>query len=59
MNDTAARLSRALEGIDLTSADGRAGIGALLAEIERLPPGTILKQAAEIQLKRVGWGRRS
>lgn len=56
MNDTAARLSRALQGIDLTSADGRAGIGALLAEIERLSPGAILRQAAEIELRRVGWG---
>lgn len=57
MNDTAARLSRALQGIDLTSADGRAGIGALLAEIERLSPGAILRQAAEIELRRVGWRR--
>ncbi len=56
MNDTATRLSRALQGIDLTSADGRAGIATLLAEIERLSPGAILKQAAEIELRRVGWG---
>ena len=45
----AARLSRALQGIDLTSADGRAGISALLAEIERLSPGAILKQAASLR----------
>ena len=57
MNDTATRLSRALQGIDLTSADGRAGIGALLAEIERLSPGAILRQAAGIELGRVGWRR--
>lgn len=51
MNDTVTRLSRALQGIDLTSADGRAGIGTLLAEIERLSPGAILKQA-KIELPR-------
>ena len=53
MNDTATRLSRALQGIDLTSADGRAGIATLLAEIERLSPGAILRHAAEIELRRV------
>lgn len=31
----AARLLEALEGLDLTSADGRAGINTLLSEIER------------------------
>ncbi|MBI2262549.1 MAG: hypothetical protein HYU62_12900 [Caulobacterales bacterium] len=51
----AARLLEGLEGLDLTSADGRAGIGALLAEIERLSPGAILQQAAWIELRRVGW----
>jgi hypothetical protein len=53
--DLAARLLEGLEGLDLTSADGRAGIGALLAEIERLSPGAILQQAARIDLRRVGW----
>ncbi|HYC99078.1 hypothetical protein [Brevundimonas sp.] len=51
----AARLLEGLQGLDLTSADGRAGIGALLAEIERLSPGAILQQAARIELRRVGW----
>lgn len=51
----AARLLEGLEGLDLTSADGRAGIRALLAEIERLSPGAILQQAARIELRRVGW----
>jgi hypothetical protein len=53
----AARLLEALAGLDLTSADARAGIGALLAEIERLSPGAILRQAATIELGRVGWRR--
>ena len=43
-----------LQGLDLTSADGRCGINSLLAEIERLAPGAILQQAATIQLRRLG-----
>ena len=52
-----ARLLEALAGLDLTSADGRAGIGTLLSEIERACPGAILQQAARIELRAVGWGR--
>jgi len=53
----AARLLEALAGLDLTSADGRAGISTLLSEIERACPGAILQQAARIDLRRLGWGR--
>ena len=52
-----ARLLQAIEGIDLTSADGRAGLGALLSEIERACPGAILQQAARIELRALGWPR--
>lgn len=55
--DPAARLLTAIQGLDLASADGRAGIRTLLAEIERLSPGAILQQAAAIELRRVGWRR--
>jgi len=55
--DPAARLLTVIQGLDLASADGRAGIRALLAEIERLSPGAILQQAASIELRRVGWPR--
>ena len=55
--DPAARLLAALQGLDLTSADGRAGIRTLLAEIDRLSSDAILRQAASIELRRVGWGR--
>ncbi len=55
----AARLLEALEGLDLTSADGRAGIGTLLSEIERACPGAILQQAARIELRSIGWQRSS
>ena len=55
--DPTARLLAAIEGIDLASADGRAGLGALLCEIERLSPDAILQQAAGIDLRRLGWGR--
>ncbi len=51
----AARLLAALEGLDLTSADGRAGISTLLSEIERACPGAILRQAAGIELRRLGF----
>ena len=51
------RLLAALAGLDLTSADGRAGIGTLLSEIERACPGAILQQAAGIQLRALGWRR--
>ena len=54
--DQTTRLLEALQGLDLTSADGRAGIGTLLAEIERLAPGAVLRQAAGIDLRRLGWG---
>ena len=53
------RLLAALAGLDLTSADGRAGIGTLLAEDERLAPAAVLKQAAGIELSAVGWPRSS
>ena len=47
--DPAARLLAVLDGLDLTSADGRAGIRTLLAEIERLsrrhPPARRLDRA--------------
>ena len=55
--DPAARLLDSLRGLDLTSADGRAGIRTLLAEIDRLSPDAILRQAASIELRRVGWRR--
>jgi len=52
--DPAARLLAPLQGLDLTRADARAGIGCLLNEIERLAPGTILRHAATIQLRSLG-----
>lgn len=52
-----ARLLAALQGLDLTSADGRAGINTLLSEIERACPGAILQEAAGIDLRRLGWGK--
>ncbi len=57
MTTPAPDLLKALQGLDLTSADGRAGIGTLLAEIERACPGAILQQAARIELQALGWRR--
>lgn len=56
-NLPAARLLEALAGLDLTSADGRAGLHTLLSEIEHACPGAILQQAARIELRAVGWAR--
>ena len=53
----AARLLEALAGLDLTSADGRAGIHTLLSEIERACPGVLLQQAARMELRAIGWPR--
>lgn len=53
--DPTTRLLAVLQGLDLTSADGRAGIGSLLSEIERLAPGAVLQQAARIELRALGW----
>lgn len=43
-----------LVGLDLTSADGRAGAGALLREIEAKAPGSIARMQAGIALRRAG-----
>ncbi|MDP3802731.1 hypothetical protein [Brevundimonas sp.] len=56
-DDPTTRLLEALEGLDLTSADGRAGISTLLSEIERACPGAILRQAARIELRALRWRR--
>lgn len=47
-------LLTALSRIDLTSADGRAGIRCLLAELDRLAPAALLRQAAMLDLRRMG-----
>lgn len=47
-------LRRSLEGLDLRSADGRAGLGALLREIERMEPGIVQRICAEIELRQLG-----
>ncbi|AQR60258.1 hypothetical protein BZG35_00245 [Brevundimonas sp. LM2] len=52
--DPAAPLLAAVRGLDLSSADGRAGIRCLLAEIERLSPGAVQQQAAALQLRALG-----
>ncbi|MFC5344870.1 hypothetical protein ACETK8_02565 [Brevundimonas staleyi] len=49
-------LLASLSALDLTSADGRAGLQSFLAEIERRAPGALLQQAAEVQLRRLGCG---
>ena len=43
-----------LAGIDLTSADGRAGIASVLREIERVSPDAILASAARVEGSKLG-----
>lgn len=49
-------LLASLAALDLTSADGRAGLQSVLAEIDPRAPGALLQQAAEVQLRRLGCG---
>ena len=47
-----ANLMLQLVGLDLTSADGRAGAGAILREIETLAPGSIARMQAGLERRR-------
>lgn len=49
-----ADLMMQLVGLDLTSADGRAGAGSILREIEAKAPGTIARMQAGLALRRGG-----
>lgn len=51
---SATELLRLVAALDLDSADGRAGIRALLREIEATAPGSLEMMAAERQLSRLG-----
>lgn len=48
-----AHLTELVMKLDLTSADGRAGIKALLRKIEEVQPGSIERMAAGLELTRV------
>lgn len=50
----AERLLQMVEGLDLSSADGRAGVQGLLREIEAVAPGSVERMAASLQLRRLG-----
>jgi len=47
-----ADLMMQLASLDLTSADSRAGSGAILREIEAKTPGSIVRMQAELALPR-------
>ena len=59
MDDHTTRMLAILERVDLLSADGRAGLRTLLAEIERRAPGAVLKAAASVELDRLPLRRAS
>ncbi len=47
-----AALMLRLTGLDLRSADGRAGAGAILREIESKAPGTLTRMQAAVDIHR-------
>lgn len=49
-----ADLMMQLVGLDLTSADGRAGAGAILREIEAKAPGSVARMRSGLALRRSG-----
>lgn len=52
--DKAALLMKLVEGIEIDSADGRAGVRAILREIEAAAPGSVEMMAANLQTRRLG-----
>lgn len=52
--DLAELLTRLVESLDLTCADGRAGSGAILREIEAKAPGSIARMQAGIGPRKAG-----
>ncbi|WP_292085285.1 MULTISPECIES: hypothetical protein [unclassified Brevundimonas] len=49
-----AELMLRLVGLDMSSADGWAGAGAILREIESLAPGSIARMQSGLALRRAG-----
>lgn len=53
-SEHAARLRQVVQGIDFRSADGRAGLSALLREVECIEPGMVQRIFSEIELRQLG-----
>lgn len=52
--DKTALLLKLIEGIEIDTADGRAGVRAILREIEAAAPGSVEMMAANLQMRRLG-----
>lgn len=52
-------LARCLADLDLSSVDGRAGLGAMMRQLEQEAPGHIQASAARLQLKALSRSERS
>ena len=48
----ASELMGALQGLDLASADGRAGLTAVLQQLEHEAPGALKRLLADVQMQR-------
>lgn len=53
----AALMLRMVEAMDTTSADGRAGLGAVLREIEAAYPGALQRLSTVSDMRKVRSGR--
>ncbi len=51
-------LAECLADLDLASADGRAGLGAVLRQLEDAAPDQVQASAARLQLKALGLSTR-
>lgn len=48
------QLTRLIEGLAIDTADGRAGVRAILREIEEITPGTLRQMSERLALRRQG-----
>lgn len=53
-SETADRLTRMVEGLEVDTADGRAGVTALLRELEAEAPGFLARLTADLRMRRQG-----
>jgi len=48
------RLGDLIEGLEIDSADGRAGVTAILRELETASPGAVARLSAGLRMRRLG-----
>lgn len=53
-SEQADRLARMVEGLPIDTPDGRAGVTALLRELEAEAPGFLARLTADLRMRRLG-----